>query len=127
MVKLTRINIEKPGLHKFFSPNEVRIMELLWERGGLPSPLIKECMNDLSLACVSGTLDRLNKADFVRREIDQTDGKIKYIYYPNKTKDEIGQIISKRVYDSLFDTFGHVVTDTFGQLQKDSGEELEDE
>jgi predicted transcriptional regulator len=123
MVKLARINIGKQGLQKFFSPNEVRIMELLWEREGLTSSEIKKSLKDLSLPCVAGTLDRLVRAELIKREIDDSINKIRYTYYPARSKDEVGTLISERVYDSLVDTFGSVAVDSFGKVRKEKFKE----
>jgi predicted transcriptional regulator len=97
MVKFTRINIENEGLEKFFSPNEVRIMQLLWEKECLTSGEIHECFDDLSLACIAGTLDRLVKSKVVSRELVDSETKVKYLYSPAYTRAEIGSQISERV------------------------------
>ena len=119
MVKFSRINIEKEGLTKFFSPNEVRILQLLWEKEKLTSTDITHCIDDLSLACVAGTLDRLVKSVFIERELVDTKSKVKYIYHPAYTKQEIGTKISERIIESLIDTFGDTVTDTLGKFKKE--------
>jgi predicted transcriptional regulator len=118
MVKFSRINIESEGLEKFFSPNEVRILNLLWEKESLTSSAINECMDDLSLACIAGTLDRLVKSGVVSRDLLESDTKIKYIYKPKFTKDEIGSQISERIIDSLIETFGDTVTETLGKYKE---------
>jgi predicted transcriptional regulator len=115
MVKFSRINIENEGLTKFFSPNEVRILNLLWEKKCLTSSSINECLDDLSLSCIAGTLDRLVKSKVVTRELSETQNKIKYIYKPAYSKEEIGSQISERIIDSLIDTFGDTVTETLGK------------
>ena len=119
MVKLHRINIENDGLTKFFSPNEVRILQLLWEKGSMTSGGLRECINDLSLACVAGTLDRLVKSGIVSRELIETENKVKYLYKPAQTREEIGNQISERIIDSLIDTFGDSVTETLGKYKKE--------
>ncbi len=119
MVKLHRINIENEGLTKFFSPNEVRILQLLWEKGSMTSGGLKECINDLSLACVAGTLDGLVKSGIVTRELIDTDNKVKYLYKPAQTREEIGNQISERIIESLIDTFGDTVTETLGKYKKE--------
>jgi predicted transcriptional regulator len=126
MVKLTRINIGKQGLQKFFSPNEVRIMEFLWELEGVTSSEIQNRLKDLSLPCVAGTLDRLVRAELVRRDIDDSSNKIRYLYYPARSMDEVGTLISEKVYDSLVDTFGAVAVDTFGKSRKEKHKEAKD-
>ncbi len=119
MVKFSRINIEKEGLNKFFSPNEIRILKLLWKKKKMTSSEINKCINDLSLACIAGTLDRLVKSGFVQRELIDTKSKVKYIYRPAYNKKEMGNQISERIIESLIDTFGDTVTDTLGKYKKE--------
>ena len=107
MVKIERISLEKEGLTKFFSPNESRIMQLLWKNKKMTSPEIKKELNDLSLACVAGTLDRLVKSGFANRKIDETKNRISYIYSPMGNREKVGDKISEKVIESLVDTFGH--------------------
>jgi predicted transcriptional regulator len=119
MVKFTRINIENEGLTKFFSPNEVRILKVLWEKESMTSSDINGCINDLSLACIAGTLDRLVKSGVVKRELLDSESKVKYIYRPAYSKKEFGSQISERIIESLIDTFGDTVTETLGKYKKE--------
>ncbi len=119
MVKFSRINIKNEGLEKFFSPNEVRILQLLWQKKEMTSSQINECMDDLSLACVAGTLDRLVKSKVVKRELVDSESKVKYLYRSAASKEEIGSQISERIIESLIDTFGDTVTDTLGKYKKE--------
>ena len=118
MVKIERISLEKKGLTKFFSPNESRIMELLWENKKMTSSEIKNKLDDLSLACVAGTLDRLVKSGFANRKIDENKKRISYIYSPIGNKEKIGNIISEKVIESLVDTFGSSTIDNLGKIKK---------
>jgi predicted transcriptional regulator len=118
MVKIERINLEKEGLIKFFSPNEVRILELLWENNKMTSSEIQSHCNDLSLACVSETLDRLVKSGFVNREpygIGQRKG---YIYYPVDNRQIVGAKICEKIIDCLADTFGISTIDNINKNKK---------
>ena len=115
MVKLERIHLEKEGLIKFFSPNEARILELLWKNKKMTSPEIQQLCNDLSLPCVSGTLDRLIKADFVNRTIDKTGQRLRYIYTPVGDRQKVGNKICEKIIDCLADTFG---TSTIDNIKK---------
>ncbi len=116
MVKIERISLNKQGLTKFFSPNEARIMKILWELNHTTSAEITRECQDLSLACVAGTLDRLVKSGFARREIDQSENRVRYIYYPTGDRNEIGVKISERIIESLIDTFGDATIDTLGKI-----------
>jgi len=116
MVKIERISLNKQGLTKFFSPNEARIMKLLWELHHTTSAEITRECKDLSLPCVAGTLDRLVKSGFARREIDQSENRVRYIYYPTGDRNEIGVKISERIIESLIDTFGDATIDTLGKI-----------
>jgi predicted transcriptional regulator len=115
MVKIERINLEKEGLIKFFSPNEARILELLWKNNKMTSPEIQQSCNDLSLACVAGTLDRLIKSGFVNRTVDKTEPRSRYYYSPVGNKDKVGNKICEKIIDCLVDTFG---TSTIDNIRK---------
>jgi predicted transcriptional regulator len=121
MVKIERISLNKNGLDKFFSPNETRILELLWERKKATSSDVQSHCTDLSLACVAGTLDRLTKSGFVERELDETSERVRYIYTASGTRKEMGSILSEKVIESLMDTFGDSVVDTIGKVKKKRG------
>ena len=112
MVKVERINLEKEGLIKFFSPNEARLLELLWKNKKMTSPEIQQECNDLSLACVAGTLDRLIKSGFVNRVIDEAESRLRYIYTPVGNREKVGNKICEKIIDCLVDTFGTSTIDT---------------
>ena len=118
MVKIERINLEKEGLIKFFSPNEARVLELLWKNKKMTSPEIQQECNDLSLACVAGTLDRLIKSGFVNRTIDETGARLRYIYTPVGNREKVGNKICEKIIDCLVDTFGTSTIDTIEKNRK---------
>jgi predicted transcriptional regulator len=118
MVKVERINLQMEGLTKFFSPNEAKILELLWERHSMTSAQIAETFEDLSHAVVAGTLDRLVKSDFVERRLDEDGTRLAYIYSPVGGRDDVGLRISERVIDSLFETFGDATLNALGKARK---------
>ena len=119
MVKVERINLDKEGLTKFFSPNEARILELLWKEGEMTSAMITEELEDLSHAVVAGTLDRLVKSGFVERRLDEGGPRLRYIYSPVGGRDEVGMRISERVLDSLAETFGDATLAALGRVRRD--------
>ena len=117
MVKLERINLQKEGLTKFFSPNEVRILELLWERQDMTSAEISQAIDDLSHAVVAGTLDRLVKSGFVQRELDAGGKRLRYLYSSVGGREDVGLRISERAIDSLFETFGDATINALGKAR----------
>ncbi len=112
MVKLDRITLSNEGLTKFFSPTETRIMEVLWENDEVTTPEITE-KTDISLSSVAGTLDRLVKAGFATREVDKSGQKIRYLYSASDSMDDTANNITRKILDSLVDTFGKVAIDNF--------------
>ncbi len=118
MVKIERISLEKEGITKFFSPNEARMMELLWKKERMTSSEIKNELDDLSLACVAGTLDRLVKSGYANRKIDETKNRVSYIYSPMGNKEKVGDKISEKVLESLVDAFGSSALDAIGKIKK---------
>lgn len=121
MVKVERINLQKEGLTKFFSPNEVLILELLWDEGEMTSAIISEKLEDLSHAVVAGTLDRLVKSGFVKRTVDEEGKRLRYIYSPVGGRDDVGLRISERVIDSLYETFGDATMNALGKVERKGG------
>ncbi|WMW25705.1 BlaI/MecI/CopY family transcriptional regulator [Methanolobus sediminis] len=112
MVKLDRINLSNEGLTKFFSPIESQIMQVLWENEELTTPEITE-KTDIPLSSVAGTLDRLVKAGFATRKLDKGEAKVRYLYSAADSMDNTANTITKKVLDSLVDTFGKVAIENF--------------
>jgi len=112
MVKIERINLSNEGLTKFFSPIEAQIMEVLWINEKVATPEITE-KTGIPLSSVAGTLDRLVKAGFAKREIDKSGTKIRYLYSATESMDNTANTITKKVLDSLVDSFGKVAIDNF--------------
>jgi predicted transcriptional regulator len=112
MVKLDRINLSNEGLTKFFSPIEAQIMEVLWTNGESTTPEITE-KTDIPLSSVAGTLDRLVKAGFAQRKVDTNGQRVRYLYSATESMENTANTITKRVLDSLVDTFGKVAIENF--------------
>ena len=118
MVKIERISLDNEGITKFFSPNEARIIRLLWKNKKMTSTEIQKELDDLSLACVAGTLDRLVKSGYTNRKIDETRNRVCYIYSPIGNRKTVGESISEKVIESLVDTFGSSALDALGKIKK---------
>jgi len=112
MVKLDRINLSNEGLTKFFSPIEAQIMEVLWTNEKSTTPEITE-KTGIPLSSVAGTLDRLVKAGFAKREVDKNGQRVRYLYSATESMDNTANTITKKVLDSLVDTFGKVAIENF--------------
>ncbi len=112
MVKLDRINLSNEGLTKFFSPIEAQIMEVLWTNDKSITPEITE-KTGIPLSSVAGTLDRLVKAGFAKREIDKNGQRVRYLYSATESMDNTANAITRKVLDSLVDTFGKVAIENF--------------
>ena len=117
MVKIDRINISNEGLTKFFSPIEAQIMEVLWKNDELMTSEITKKTN-IPLSSVAGTLDRLVKADFAQRRVENQGQRVRYIYSATTTADNAANAITTRILDSLVDTFGAVAIENFSSYKK---------
>lgn len=117
MVKVDRINISNEGLTKFFSPIEAQIMKVLWENNELMTSEITKKTN-IPLSSVAGTLDRLVKADFAQRRVENQGQRVRYIYSATTTADNAATAITTRILDSLVDTFGAVAIENFSSYKK---------
>lgn len=118
MVKIDRINISNEGLTKFFSPIEAQIMEKLWANDELMTSEITK-MTSIPLSSVAGTLDRLVKADFAKRRVENKGQRVRYIYSATATADNAANAITTRILDSLVDTFGTIAVENFSKYKKD--------
>ena len=112
MVKKTRVDVSGKGLEQFFSPLEARIMEILWEKGKSTSSELSRIL-DTGLSSIAGTLDRLVKSGYVRREMVEEGGRFKFVYYPSQSKEEFAERITERILTNLIETFGEAVVDNF--------------
>lgn len=105
MVKLDQINISNDGLTKFFSPIEARILKTLWTEGEMMTSELTEKTN-IPLTSIAGTLDRLVKAGYAARRVDTVNGRVRYVYAPVYSEEEVASEITTKVLDSLVDAFG---------------------
>lgn len=116
MVKIDRINLSNEGFTKFFSPIESQIMEILWDTGSLTTAQITE-KTTIPLSSVAGTLDRLVKTGYVERNVETVDGRIRYIYTPTSSRNDVASSITNRVLDSLVETFGELAVENFSRYR----------
>lgn len=105
MVKLDQINISNYGLTKFFSPIEAKILKTLWTEGEMMTSELTEKTN-IPLTSIAGTLDRLVKAGYAARRVDNVNGRVRYVYAPVYSEEEVASEITTKVLDSLVDAFG---------------------
>ncbi len=114
MVKLDQINISNAGLTKFFSPIEAEILKTLWNEGEMTTSELTE-NTKIPLTSIAGTLDRLVKAGYAARRVENIDGRVRYVYAPVFSEEEAAAEITTRVLDSLVDAFGHVALENFSK------------
>ena len=114
MVKLDQINISKDGLTKFFSPIEAEILRNLWSDGEMMTSELTEKTN-IPLTSIAGTLDRLVKAGYATRHVDTVNGRVRYVYAPAASEEEVAREITTKILDSLVDTFGHIALENFSK------------
>ncbi|VVB87942.1 HTH-type transcriptional regulator lrs14 [uncultured archaeon] len=114
MVKLDQINIANDGLTKFFSPIEAKILKTLWDEGEMMTSELTE-KTDIPLTSIAGTLDRLVKAGYASRRVDNVGGRVRYIYAPVFSEEEIAGEITTKILDSLVDTFGPLALENFSK------------
>jgi len=68
-----------------------------------------------SLTSIAGTLDRLVKAGYTVRRVDTVNGRVRYVYAPVHTEEEVASEITTKIMDSLVDTFGRVAIENFSK------------
>ncbi len=114
MVKLDQINISKDGLTKFFSPIEAEILRVLWSEGEMMTSELTEKTN-IPLTSIAGTLDRLVKAGYATRRVDTVNGRVRYVYAPAASEEEVATEITTKILDSLVDSFGPLALENFSK------------
>jgi predicted transcriptional regulator len=114
MVKLDQINISKDGLTKFFSPIEAEILKTLWSEGEMMTAELTE-KTSIPLTSIAGTLDRLVKAGYATRRIETVNGRVRYVYAPAASEEEVASEITYKILDSLVDTFGPMALENFSK------------
>ena len=114
MVKLDQINISNDGLTKFFSPIEAAILRTLWIEGEMMTSELTE-KTKIPLSSIAGTLDRLVKAGYAARRVDNVNARVRYVYAPVYTEEEVASEITTKIMDSLVDTFGRVAIENFSK------------
>ncbi|MBE0520813.1 MAG: BlaI/MecI/CopY family transcriptional regulator [Candidatus Methanoperedenaceae archaeon] len=114
MVKLDQINISNEGLTKFFSPIEAAILRVLWTDGDMMTSELTE-KTKIPLTSIAGTLDRLVKAGYAKRSVDNVNGRVRYVYSPVFSEEEAASEITTRVLDSLVDAFGPLAVENFSK------------
>jgi predicted transcriptional regulator len=114
MVKLDQINISNGGLTKFFSPIEASILKTLWKEGEMTT---SEMTGEIKipLSSVAGTLDRLVKAGYAARRMETINGRVRYVYSPVFSEEEVATEITTKILDSLVDAFGPLARANFSK------------
>jgi len=114
MVKLDQINISNNGLTKFFSPIEASILKTLWNGGEMTTSELTE-KTKIPLTSVAGTLDRLVKAGYTARRVENVNGRVRYVYEPVFSEEEAATEITTKILDSLVDAFGPLARENFSK------------
>ncbi len=114
MVKLDQINISNDGLTKFFSPIEASILKTLWNEGEMTTSELTE-KTKIPLTSVAGTLDRLVKAGYAARRMENVNGRVRYVYEPVFSEEEAVNEITTKILDSLVDAFGPLALANFSK------------
>jgi DNA-binding MarR family transcriptional regulator len=116
MVKLDQINISNDGLTKFFSPIEAAILKTLWSEGEMMTSELTD-KTRIPLTSVAGTLDRLVKAGYAARRVENVNGRVRYVYAPVFSEEEAATEITTRILDSLVDAFGPLALENFSKYR----------
>ncbi|MCZ7393825.1 MAG: BlaI/MecI/CopY family transcriptional regulator [Candidatus Methanoperedens sp.] len=114
MVKIDQINISNGGLTKFFSPIEASILKTLWKGGEMTTSQLTG-KTKIPLTSVAGTLDRLVKAGYTARRTENINGRVKYVYAPVFSEEEVATEITTKILDSLVDAFGPLARENFSK------------
>lgn len=89
-------------------------MKTLWSEGDLMTSELTE-KTKIPLTSVAGTLDRLVKAGYAARRMENVNGRVRYIYTPVFSEEEAASEITTRILDSLVDAFGPLAVANFSK------------
>ena len=70
---------------------------------------------NIPLTSIAGTLDRLVKAGYATRRIDSVNGRVRYVYAPVYSEEEVASEITTKILDSLVDAFGPLALENFSK------------
>ncbi|MBI4148632.1 BlaI/MecI/CopY family transcriptional regulator [Candidatus Woesearchaeota archaeon] len=89
------------------SPLEKQILEVLWQERRLKVRNIHDRIKGkAALTSVAVALDRLHKEGIVGRSIETGRGGLRYVYFPEKSRQEFEQSVVERAVKGLVDRFG---------------------
>ena len=110
MVKRKRMEISE-GINPF-SPLEGKIMNFLWSN---PNSTVAEISRsiDAPLSSVAATIDRLVQHGYVVRKKKKVGDRMKYVYSPTFSREEVRRKMVEDILDTLMEKFGDVVVSYF--------------
>lgn len=114
MPKLKRIDISKKGMRMFFSETELRVLEHLWSRQGpTTASEIAEALGGVKVTTVTCLLKRLVNEGYVRRSLDTSGTRLRYLYFAAASREETRDSLVDRVVRALVNGFGNHVVHAF--------------
>ncbi len=110
MVKRKRVEISE-GINPF-SPLEEKIMNFLWSN---PNSTVAEISRsiDAPLSSVAATIDRLVQHGYVIRKKEKVGDRMKYVYSPTFSREEVKRRMVEDILDTLMEKFGDIVVSYF--------------
>ncbi len=118
MVKRKRVEIK--GEINLLSPLEEKIMDFLWKSSNSTVSEISQHV-EAPLSSVAATIDRLVQHGYVVRKKERVDGRMKYIYSPALTREEVNRKMVENILDTLMDKFGDIVVNYFQRRVRRNG------
>ncbi|MDO9096543.1 MAG: BlaI/MecI/CopY family transcriptional regulator, partial [Candidatus Methanoperedens sp.] len=95
-------------------PIEASILKSLWNDGEMTTSELTE-KTKIPLTSVAGTLDRLVKAGYTSRRVENVNGRVRYVYEPVFSEEEAATEITTKILDSLVDAFGPLARENFSK------------
>lgn len=116
MPKNERISLSEPGMSKFLSGIELRVMEYMWSRQGpAKSSEIAAAIGGVKITTIAPILDRLTECGLLKRVLDESGGRFRYLYTAAGTREQAQRALVDRVAESLVASFGHVAVAAFSK------------
>lgn len=106
---MKKLDFEDESISSFFSKLETDMLKYLWGKGYGSTKILYRLFGEkhkVAHSTISVTLGRLYKKGILNRKSERGKGGIRFVYYPQLTKEEFGDQLANKFIDFLRKSFG---------------------
>ncbi len=107
------------------SPLEKDVLSIIWPNKKMKVREIYSVLRPkrrVALSSIAVILDRLHEKKIVDRQIETCRGGLRYVYFPQKNKQEFEKSVVESAVNDLIDRFGKTAINYFNERFPDKGE-----